>query len=104
MAWRSTPKQKLILAERFDRTTGTWSECQYRDLKRGDIFRSMWNGEKMSYLPEVPDDGVVGIKIIDDADVLLCTDDAIPNRYLGHGYCVEVISGPFDDILKMSTH
>lgn len=92
MRWRPTPKAMLFVIRRYDRENGDWSDCDFADLKPGDIYASFSpdGREQVEPIGGAPDD-----------DCLLVRGAPFKNAMTGYGYTVEVIAGPLADLLAM---
>lgn len=49
MSWRPTPKSHLIKISRYDREAGDWGNCEFKDLRRGDLYAAFaLDGERLN--------------------------------------------------------
>lgn len=95
--WEPKPPELLFRIKRYDRERGTWAECAFSDLKRGDIFA-----------PYSPDgsakvDPVTGDPTDEPEHFARCVRDAEPNFDAGFGYRCEVTVGTLETLLLDGT-
>jgi hypothetical protein len=93
MTWHETPKDELIVARRLT-ATGEWEQYLYKDLKKGDIFKSFIGDQQLHPGTMMPCDD------LDRDEVAVATDDPIHNPMTGQGWAVEMISGELSEIMK----
>jgi hypothetical protein len=95
MAWKPTPKSRLLTAERL-REGGVWEKCQYADLKAGDIYRTYAGDQRINPMTfdllEKGED-VVGFCC---ADAVRCMD----RDGRAEGWMVDSCIGLYADVLK----
>ena len=91
MAWRPTPKSRLIVAKRLDPASGQWLDCAFSDLRAGDIFKA--------FRGDVQVDLLTGNECEPD-DVGIAEADAQRDLERGEGYGVLATAGRYPDILR----
>jgi hypothetical protein len=92
MSWHPTPKRSLITAKRLT-GGGAWVDCEYKDLKKGDVFKAFYQGEQIEPVSLAPVDR--------DDHVGVCVSDAFRNDAFDQGYTVEIDFGPLDEVMKL---
>ena len=97
MTWKPTPKSRLIIAHRLDPVSGAWTPCEYKDLKRGDIFKAFAGDSEID---------AISFEAVDQKDwVALCWTDPVkampPFRDKKEGYMIEVTTGPLAAMMKV---
>ena len=98
--WRGpTPERRRVRARRLNVETGVWEPCEYRDLRRGDIFRA-FAPDGMQLDPGLVGEEGISAEEPDDSMASLCLGDAMKDvRTRGEGYCVEVLTAPLGELL-----
>lgn len=90
MAWRETPPERRVTAHVVcPQTLRVLKIVEYKDLRRGDLFRAYLDDKVIDTLTyEEPDD---------PNDVNICLTE--PQRMEVEGYGVEVYTGNVADVL-----
>lgn len=76
-AWHETHNELKVDVKRLNHETGEWEDCEFQDLRTGDIFRSYYDGVLVSVL--------TGCAATEDY-VAFVESDPEKNIEAGHGY------------------